>query len=213
MKYLITIVFAIGCSVGCVFAHSQVEHLKDAYKAQGDAFFVPLYWLPETRQAVLKHIPDHHDWVGFESGKWQKINDEVKLKLIDEIGIVFESFDGPKVEATWDRIRNWRKIASQLSLMSEFRGEEEVFIDLAYSDPLLRPAFRWITDRRPADFDAKFMGSTLSSGELTLFYPILIEHLLNADEQQRLECFARLFGLIAKSKAAKVKQDVEGGSH
>jgi hypothetical protein len=213
MKTLMTIVIAIWSSAAFAIAHPQVEHLKEAYKSQGDVFFVPLYWLPETRQTVLKHIPDHQNWVGFESKHWKELTEETKLKLIDELGTEFERFDGPKVNATWNRIRDWQQITSQLSLLSAFLDQDEGFLDMAYNDPVLRPAFKWITDRRKADFDTKFIGSTLTSGEMISFYPVLTEHLLNTTEQQRLECFSRLLAKIAKAKAPKAEQGADGNSN
>lgn len=210
MKTLATMFFSIWSLAACAFAHPQLDHLKEAYKAEGDAFFVPLYWLPETRQTVLKHIPDHQNWVGFEKSYWKKLDEGAKLRLLEELGTEFERLDGPKLNATWSRIRDWQQITSQLSLLSAFLDQDEGFLDLAYEDPVLRPAFKWITDRRKADFDTKLIGSTLTSGEMTSFYPALTEHLLNTEEQQRLECFARLFALIAKTKAPKAEQDTDG---
>jgi hypothetical protein len=210
MKTFANMLFSIWSLAACAFAHPQVEHLKEAYKAQGDAFFVPLYWLPETRQAVLKHIPDHQNWVGFEKGYWKKLDEEAKLRLLEELGIEFERLDGPKLNATWKRVRDWQQITSQLSLLSAFLDQDEGFLDMAYEDPVLRSAFKWITDRRKADFDTKFIGSTLTSGEMASFYPALTEHLLNTEEQQRLECFARLFAQIAKTKAPKAEQGADG---
>ena len=205
MKTLATMFFSIWSLAACAFAHPQFDHLKEAYKAEGDAFFVPLYWLPETRQTVLKHIPDHQNWVGFEKSYWKKLDEGAKLRLLEELGTEFERLDGPKLNATWSRIRDWQQITSQLSLLSAFLDQDEGFLDLAYEDPVLRPAFKWITDRRKADFDTKLIGSTLTSGEMASFYPALTEHLLNTEEQQRLECFARLFALIAKTKAPKAE--------
>lgn len=213
MKTLATMFFSIWSLAACAFAHPQFDHLKEAYKAEGDAFFVPLYWLPETRQTVLKHIPDHQNWVGFEKGYWKKLDEGAKLRLLEELGTEFERLDGPKLNATWNRIRDWQQITSQLSLLSAFLNQDEGFLDLAYEDPVLRPAFKWITDRRKADFDTKLIGSTLTSGEMASFYPALTEHLLNTEEQQRLECFARLFALIAKTKAPKAEQDADGNPH
>ena len=205
MKTLATMFFSIWSLAACAFAHPQFDHLKEAYKAEGDAFFVPLYWLPETRQTVLKHIPDHQNWVGFEKSYWKKLDEGAKLRLLEELGTEFERLDGPKLNATWSRIRDWQQITSQLSLLSAFLDQDEGFLDLAYEDPVLRPAFKWITDRRKADFDTRLIGSTLTSGEMASFYPALTEHLLNTEEQQRLECFARLFALIAKTKAPKAE--------
>lgn len=213
MKTLATMFFSIWSLAACAFAHPQFDHLKEAYKAEGDAFFVPLYWLPETRQTVLKHIPDHQNWVGFEKNYWKKLDEGAKLRLLEELGTEFERLDGPKLNATWSRIRDWQQITSQLSLLSAFLNQDEGFLDLAYEDPVLRPAFKWITDRRKADFDTKLIGSTLTSGEMASFYPALTEHLLNTEEQQRLECFARLFALIAKTKAPKAEQDADGNPH
>jgi hypothetical protein len=205
MKTPISILFAICSAAACALAHPQAEHLKEAYRAQGDAFFVPLYWLPETRQTVLKHIPDHQNWVGFESGYWKTLDEDEKLAILDELGTELGRLGGPKLNATWKRITDWQQISSQLSLLAAFLDQDEGFLDIVYEDPVLRPAFKWITDRRKAEFDTKFIGGTFTSGEMTLFYPVLTEHLLNTDEQQRLECFSRLFARIAKAKSPKAE--------
>ena len=76
MKTLITTLIFLCGIAWSVSAHQQQKHLLAAYKAQGDDLFVPLYWLPETRQTVLEHIPDHNNWVGFESGLWKKIAED-----------------------------------------------------------------------------------------------------------------------------------------
>jgi len=110
MKTLATMFFSIWSLAACAFAHPQFDHLKEAYKAEGDAFFVPLYWLPETRQTVLKHIPDHQNWVGFEKSYWKKLDEGAKLRLLEELGTEFERLDGPKLNATWSRIRDWQQI-------------------------------------------------------------------------------------------------------
>ena len=210
MKTLITIVFAICISAAYAFAHPQVEHLKEAYKTQGDAFFVPLYWLPETRPTVLKHIPDHQNWVGFETGYWKNIKEEDKLLLLTELGAELDHLEGDKLNAIWQRIRDWGRISSQLSLLAVFLDQDEGFLDLAFSDPTLRPAFKWIIDRRKPDFDIKYIGSTFASGELASFYPHLIQHLLDTPEKDRLECFSRLLARIAATKPTKAEQDGGG---
>ena len=191
---------------GGLHAHPQVEHLKEAYSAQADALFIPLYWLPETRQTILRHIPDHEQWVGFEMGLWKKLKEEEKLLAIGELGSEFERFGGAKLDATWKRISDWQRISSQLSLLAAFLDQDEGFLDLAYGDPALRPAFKWITDKRPVHFDTKHIGSTFSSGEIATFYPHLTEHLLNTAEHERLACFSRLFARIAETQSAKAKQ-------
>jgi hypothetical protein len=204
MKTRFTALLIFFCSLaGVLHAHPQVEHLKEAYKAQGDALFIPLYWLPETRQTVLKHIPDHQNWVGFEMGLWKKLMEEEKLLVIEELGSEFERLGGAKLDTTWKRINDWQHISAQLSLLAAFLDQDEGFLDLAYGDPALRPAFKWITDRRRADFDTKHIGSTFSSGEMATFYPHLTEHLLNAAEHERPACFSRLFARIAEIKSAK----------
>jgi len=181
-------------------AHPQYDHLKEAYKAQGDDLFIPLYWLPETSRVVRKHIPDHQNWVGFESGLWKKIDEAKKDEILKEIGVLLEEMEGSKLNETWIRMRDWRSIQIQLSLMSGYLDGTEAFLDLAYKDQLLRPAFKWIIDKRPANFDTKHVGSTFASGELATFYPFLIQHLVDTPKQQRLECYARLLAEIAKTK-------------
>lgn len=56
------------------------------YQAEGDAFFVPLYGLPETRETVVKYIPDHQNWAGFEKESWSKIPEAEKLSVLGELG-------------------------------------------------------------------------------------------------------------------------------
>ena len=208
MKTLVTILLSILGLATYAFAHPQVEHLKESYKAQGDDFFVPLYWLPETRRIVLKHIPDHENWVGFETGYWKKIKEEDKLLLLTELGTELDRLDSDKLEQSWRRIRDWGRISSQLSLLAVFLDQDEGFLDLAFSDPTLRPAFKWIIDRRKPDFDTKYIGATFASGELAAFYPHLIQHLLNTPEKERLECFSRLLARIAATKTTKAEQAV-----
>jgi len=96
MKTLIAAILILSNISESVGAHPQWEHLKESYKAQGDALFVPLYWLPETRQTVLKYIPDHENWVGFEIGLWKKTNEDKKLILLKELGVEFERLEGDK---------------------------------------------------------------------------------------------------------------------
>lgn len=75
--------------------------------ATGGAFFVPLYWLPETREIVRKNMPNHGNWVGFEAGLWMEIVEEDKLLLLDEIGVLFDQMEGEWLNATWKRIGDW----------------------------------------------------------------------------------------------------------
>jgi len=200
MKTLITaLVIICNLTVGLI-AHPQVEHLKAMYKAQGDAMFVPLYWLPETSQILREHIPDKDNWVGFEMGLWAKVTEDQKMLALEDLGVEFERFEEAKLNSTWRRIGDWQQISSQLSLLAGFLDQAEGFLDMAYEDPTLRPAFDWIIEGRNPDFDTKHIGSTFASGELASFYPFLIEYILNTGEKERLECFARLFTQIAKTK-------------
>lgn len=200
MKILAIISAAIFSLAVGAHGHQQAERLKEGYKAQGDGFFVPLYWLPETRETVVKHIPDHDNWVGFEFGLWKEIPEDKKLTLLDDLGAELDGMDGAELDAFWKRARDWQRISSQLSLLAGFLDQDEGFLDLAFTDPTLRPAFQWIIDRRPPSFDTKHVGSTLATGETASFYPHLIEHLLNTPERQRLECFSRLLARIAATK-------------
>lgn len=203
MKTLITaFIFLCGIALSAS-AHPQQKHLMEAYKSQGDDLFIPLYWLPETRQTVLKHIPDHGNWVGFEVGLWKKIAEDKKMILLEELGTELDRMEGDKLDALWKRVSDWQQISSQLALLARFLDQDEGFLDMAYSDPTLRPAFQWIIDRRPSNFDTKHIGSTLASGETASFYPHLVDHLLNTPERQRLECFSRLLARIAETKPAE----------
>lgn len=203
MKTLIT-AFIFLCSIASsASAHPQQKHLMAAYKSQGDDLFIPLYWLPETRQTVLKHIPNHGNWVGFEVGLWKKIAEDKKMVLLEELGTELDRMEGDKLDVLWKRVSDWQQISSQLALLARFLDQDEGFLDMAYSDPTLRPAFQWIIDRRPSNFDTKHIGSTLASGEIASFYPHLVEHLLNTPERQRLECFSRLLTRIAETKPAE----------
>jgi hypothetical protein len=203
MKTLITALIFFCGIVWSASAGPQQKQLMAVYKGQGDDLFVPLYWLPETRQTVVKHIPDHNQWVGFESGLWKKIAEDKKLVLLDELGTELDRMDGDELDAFWKRVIDWQRISSQLALLAGFLDQDEGFLDLAYSDPITRPAFQWIIDRRPTNFDTKHIGSTLASGETASFYPHLVEHLLNSPERERLECFSRLLARIAETKPAE----------
>ena len=205
MRTLVTICIAVLSFAANALGHPQVEHLKEAYKAQGDGFFVPLYWLPETRQTVVKHIPNHQNWVGFEMEYWKKINEADKLALINELGAELDRMDGNALNGTWQRIRDWERISSQLSLLSGFLDQDEGFLDMAFGDPALRPAFKWLTDRRKPGFDTTHIGSAFTSGEMATFYPHLIQHLIDTPERERLMCFSRLFSQIAATKGTKAE--------
>lgn len=195
-------IFSLGVSA---LGYPQAEHLKEAYKAQGDGVFVPLYWLPETRQTVVKHIPDHDNWVGFEFGYWKQVTEADKIVLLEEIGARFDGMDGESLNRTWQRIRDWDRIGSQLTLLSDFLDQDEGFLDVAFDDPALRPVFKWLTDRRKPDFDTKHIGSSFTSGEMATFYPHLIQHLLDMPERERLMCFSRLLARIAGTKPTKAE--------
>ena len=208
MKLPVATLLVLLCLTRGVSAHSQVEHLKESYKAQGDAFFVPLYWLPETHPTMLRHFPPLESWVDFEHGLWKEIAESDKLKLMEELGLEFDRMESPRLEATWARIRDWQSVSTQLSLLVTFLDSEEGFLDLAYAEPILQPAFKWILDQRAPGFDPKYLGSTLSSGQYPTFRAKLVVHLLNTPDQQRMECFSRLFARIAESKS---KTEAQGG--
>ncbi len=210
MKPITIISVAMFCLAASALGHPQAEHLKEAYKAQGDGFFVPLYWLPETRQTVVKHIPDHDDWVGFEFGYWKKVTEAKKIVLLEEIGERFDGMESEALNRTWQRVRDWDRVGSQLSLLSCFFDQDEGFLDMAFDDPSLRPAFKWLTDRRKPGFDTKHIGSSFTSGEMALFYPQLIQHLLDMPERERLMCFSRLLARIAATKPTGAGQDGGG---
>jgi hypothetical protein len=210
MKPIAIISVAIFSLAASALGHPQAEHLKEAYKAQGDGVFVPLYWLPETRQTVVKHIPDHDNWVGFEFGYWKKVSEAEKMVLLEEIGAGFDGMDGEALNRTWQRIRDWDRVGSQISLLSGFLDGDEGFLDMAFDDRALRPAFKWLTDRRKPDFDTKYIGSSFTSGEIATFYPHLIQHLLDIPERDRLMCFSRLLARIAATKPAEAKQGGAG---
>ncbi|GEM_PF-2548624 len=114
------------------------------------------------------------------------------------------------LDPTWNRIWDWQSLSSQLGLLMSFHDSQEGFFDMAYGDPVLRPAFAWISKRRNPDFDAAHFGSTLSTGETTCFVPVLIEQLLDTPKTQRYECFSRLFAKIAATNKTKAEQDSAG---
>ena len=127
---------------------------------------------------------------------------------MEELGQEFDRMESPRLDATWARIRDWPSISTQLSLLVTFLESEEDFLDLAYADPVLQPAFKWILDQRATDFDPKYLGSTLSSGQYPTFRAKLVVHLLGTPDQQRMECFSRLFARVAESK---YKTEEQGG--
>lgn len=175
--------------------------------AQGHSFFVPLFWLPETRETVFEHIPNEPDNYGFESA-WKSISEEKKLVVLDELGAKFDRMDGERLKLTWQRIADWGDIGLQLSLLDAFLGQGvEGFHSLAFPDPTLRPAYKWTLDSLglDQDSDTKNIGDNMTSTQLSVMYPHLIQHLLDTPEKERLECFSRLFARIAATKSTKAE--------
>ncbi|RYD27103.1 MAG: hypothetical protein EOP87_21695, partial [Verrucomicrobiaceae bacterium] len=202
-SFLKSVLFPLAALMSPLHAETQVERLKLAYDFEGDSFFIPLYWIPETREFIVKQIPDHDRWVGFEMEHWRKLGAEKKQAALQEIGARFETLDPEQRHAQWKRIRLWKELSRQVNLLIGFLNEEEAFHDLAFGDPLLRPAFNGILTRRSDNFDPKHLGGSLSSGEVTGLHPILIGILMDSGEKERMECFSRLFARIAEKKKAK----------
>lgn len=201
-NFTVAVSILLGLAAG-LCARPQGDMLQQLYQREGDEIFVPLYWLPETRETVVKHIPDHDYWVGFEPALWERLTEEQKKVLMIELGDQFDKMDGAKLDATWKRMRNWQALSSQIGLLTRFSDNQEGFLELAYRDPTLTPAFTWILTRRPANFDPQHIGSTFSSGEMAAFIPHLIQHLLDTPEKERYECFSRLFAAIAQTTEAE----------
>ncbi|SKB03561.1 hypothetical protein SAMN02745166_03843 [Prosthecobacter debontii] len=203
MKKLTTALLLLLSSMVSLQAKPQIERLKTYYEVQGDALFVPLYWLPETRETVRQHIPDHEQWVGFEKDRWQKIEDEVKQQTLQELGQTLDAMSPSQLQATWRRIGEWQRISTQLNLLIVAMHSQEAFLTMGYHDALLRPAYDWVKKRRPAAFDLEVVGAgdTLATGEVAAFMAVLTEHLLDCLEKDRLLCYSRLFATIAETKA------------
>lgn len=201
-NFTVAVLILLGLAAG-LCARPQGDMLQQLHQREGDEILVPHYWLPETRETVVKHIPDHDHWVGFEPALWEKVTEEQKKVLMIELGDQFDKMEGAKLDATWKRVRNWQALSSQIGLLTRFSDNQEGFLELAYRDPTLTQAFTWILTRRPANFDPQHIGSTFSSGEMDAFVPHLIEHLLNTPEKERYECFSRLFAAIAKITEAE----------
>lgn len=185
-----------------VSAENQAQRLREFRATFGDELYEALFHLPETRDAMRKHIPRLDQWIGFEANFWKKIPEETKLKILDDVGAKMESLkEEGGIARAWLRIRDWIAIDQQLGLLATFIHAEEEFMDVLYQDPLLRPSFKWMLDRRPKDFDPKQIGGTFSSGEMAGFHPVLVERLLDAPKNERFECFSRIFAYIAKKSA------------
>ena len=107
MKLPVATLLVLLCLSRSVSAHPQVEHLKESYKAQGDALFIPLYWLPETHPTIVRHFPHLESSVDFEPGLWKQIAESDKLKLMEELGQQFDRLENSRLDATWARIRDW----------------------------------------------------------------------------------------------------------
>ena len=213
MKILACLLIATLSTVASAFANSQVERLKKAYEVQGDSFFAPLYWLPETQGIVSKHIDVRHRYVGYGGLFWEDVAEEDKLKILNELGADFERLEAEALESRWKRIRDWPSIKAQLYLIAGFLEVEsdETWPNFAYSDPTLRPAFKSVLENRPPDFvkslgDKLSIGDTMATGELESLYGHLVEVLLDATERERLECFSRLFAQLAAMKPAEDKE-------
>ncbi|RBP44225.1 hypothetical protein DES53_10444 [Roseimicrobium gellanilyticum] len=180
-------------------AEKQAQRLGEFRATFGDELYEALFHLPETRDAMRKHIPRLDQWIGFEVNFWKEIPEETKLKILDDVGTQIESFkEGGGIDRVWQKIRDWIAIDQQLGLLATFSDADEEFMDILYQDPLLRPSFKWLLERRPKDFDPKYIGGSFTSGEMAGFYPMLVERLLNASKKERFECFGRIFTYIAK---------------
>lgn len=84
------------------------------------------------------------------------------------------------------------------------------FIEFAFEDPTMRPAFQWILDSRPhlTNFNGEIVGSTISSAESGLVYPKLAHHLITLPEKERLECFARIFARLVQQTPTVFNDEV-----
>ncbi|MEZ0274385.1 MAG: hypothetical protein ACAH88_05725 [Roseimicrobium sp.] len=182
----------------CALAQKQAERFREVRTVYGDKLYEAVYFLPETKDTVRKHIPNLDQWIGFEVNFWKKIPEETKLKILDELGAQADALKDGGADRLWRRIQDWVNIDAQLNLLSTFSDADEGFMDIVFEDKLLRPTFDWLLKRRPKDFDTKHIGSTFSSGEMAGFYPMLVERLLDSSKLERYECFARLFTRLAK---------------
>lgn len=184
-------------------AQHQVERLKQIYSASGDSIFVALYCLPESKDIVIQHLRDDPSLEGFEIGFWGARPEEENLILLEEIAVAIDREKGAMRNDFSQRIIDWIRISSQLDLMKEFIDGHERFLDQAYADPLLQPAFKWILDQRNPDFDPKFIGGTFSSAQMKPFHAELVKTLLDTPHRERMECFSRLFASIATSTSER----------
>lgn len=205
MKTLIPILSLLfGVSMSAV-ADSQTEQLKKKYEAEGDRFLISLFWLPETREAVFKHIPNDPSFYGCRN--WNSVAEEKKLAVLDEVGAQFGLMDAEEQKLTWQRITDWRDIMAQLCLLDAFCDKGiESFLNLAALDPILYPEFKDQLDARGPDFEPGCIGDSLPSAILCVMHPRLTLRLLNTPEEERLMCFSRFFARIADTKNNQAEQ-------
>jgi len=200
-----SVLFLIMAAVHCA-AGPQVERLRATYKAQGDGLLVTLCCLPETRETVQKHVPKREGFSvtleGYLPRFWKGLNDEAKLRILDAVGSHLADLEEPKREETWQRIQDWPLISSQWSLLSSFSADHgEGILEIAHSDPLIRPAFDTAIKRRPVDFPEELIVQSMSSSEVAAFpHTVIIPLLLAASEKQRFRCLSRLFEHLAELK-------------
>jgi hypothetical protein len=186
----------------CAVAQKQVERFHEVRVVYGDKLYEAVFFLPETKDMVRKHIPKLDQWIGFETNFWKEIPEETKLKMLDELGAHADALKDRGADRLWRRINDWVNIDAQLRLLATFSEADESFMDIAFEDKLLRSTFDWLLKKRPKDFDTKHIGSTFSSAQLAGFYPMLVERLLDSSKVERYECFSRLLARLAKDAAA-----------
>ena len=203
MKTSIIAILFLSSIVASAAMRPQIERLMAAYETHGDTLYFTLYWHPDSRDIFRECIPASNEWVGFERSLWKKVPEDKKLALLNELGANLDELEDKELESWWARHDTWRHIHSQVTLLAMFLDQDGDFIELAFADRTLRPGFQWILDKRPPDFDARHIGSTLATGETVSVFPQLVEHLLDTSERQRLECFSRILELIAKTKSNK----------
>ena len=192
-------------------AEGQFQHLTQLHASTGDSVFVALYGLPESRPIVIKHIVNDPGSDGFEVGFWRAREEAEKAALLEKIGVEFDRLERAGRREPLKRVADWQRISSQLKLMEDFLGQHEGFLDLAYADPVLRPAFQWILDQRSPAFDPKNIGGTFSAAQVGPFHAELVKTLLDTPHQPRMECFSRLFARIARSAPA-TEEAAPGGT-
>lgn len=189
-------------SLTCLFATAHAgpgkEILDSLSLSQKDNLPSALYWHPATRDAMRSKIPNHHEWVGFEPALWDALPETTRKEVISHVAKELDRKAPTQLDNLFQDLQRWNLINTQLRLLISFCDSQETFFELAHQDPSLRDAFKWITSRRPADFDTRHIGTTFSSGETAIFFPTLCLHILQLPQQEQLECFARLMGQISR---------------